>query len=68
MANLEGTLRAAAEEAAKMQDEFQQQIDNLNSHIYYVEGENSKLKKKINNAKDLFRQLADILEKDEIYD
>lgn len=67
MADLRSALLAVAEEAEKMQTDFQAQIDGLNSHIDYVESENTKLKKKLNKAKNLFRDLANIFENDEFY-
>jgi hypothetical protein len=45
--DLQGALLAAAEEAGKMQAEFQQRTDDLICHINYVEGENTRLKEKL---------------------
>jgi hypothetical protein len=67
MADLRGALLAAAEEAEKMQLDFQNQIDNLISHIDYIECENIKLRTKISRSADLVRQLADILSEDQNY-
>lgn len=65
--DLPGALLAAAEEAGKMQAEFQQQIDDLINHINYVEGENTRLKEKLNKAADLMKQFAEILSDDQNY-
>jgi hypothetical protein len=65
--DLRGALLAAAEEAGKMQEDFQQQIDNLISHIGYIENENNKLKKKLTRAAGLAREFANLLEEDENY-
>ena len=67
MADLRGALLAAAEEAEKMQIDFQTQIANLISHIDYIECENNKLRTKINRSADLVRQLANILSEDQNY-
>jgi hypothetical protein len=50
--DLQGALLAAADEAGKMQAEFRQRIDDLINHINYVEGENTRLKEKLNKAAD----------------
>ena len=65
--DLKGALLAAAEEAGKMQEEFEQTRDNLINHINYVEGENDRLKKKLNNAAELIKQFAEILSDDSNY-
>ena len=65
MTNLEGALHAAAEEAAKMQHEFEQKTDDLYYQINYVENENIRLKNKLNKASELIRQFADILADDQ---
>lgn len=65
--DLRGALLAAAEEAGKMQEEFQQRIDDLINHINYVEGENTRLKEKLNKAADLMKQFAEILSDDQNY-
>ena len=62
--DLRGALLAAAEEAGKMQAEFEQTKDDLIRHINYVEGENDRLKKKLNQAADLMKQFAEILSDD----
>ena len=67
MADLRGALMAAAQEAAKMQEEFQTEIDTLHSHIQYVEGENNKLKNKLIKAAALLNQFAEILTDDSNY-
>lgn len=61
MADLKGALLAAAEEAEKMQKDFQKQIDDLISHIDYIEDENNKLRQKVTRTAELVRQIADIL-------
>lgn len=65
--DLRGALLAAADEAGKMQAEFQQRTDDLIHHINYVEGENSRLKEKFNKAAHLMKQLAEILSDDQNY-
>ena len=65
--DLRGALLAAAEEAGKMQTEFEQTKDDLISHINYVEGENYRLKKKLNKAADLMKQFAEVLSDDQNY-
>ena len=62
--DLRGALLAAAEEAEKMQKEINDRLDNLESNVRYVEGENERLKKKIKNAADVARQFANILSED----
>ena len=62
--DLRGALLAAAEEAEKMQKEINDRLDNLESYVRYVEGENERLKKKIKNAADVARQFANILSED----
>ena len=63
--DLKGALMAAAEEAGKMQAEFQQRTDDLLNHINYVDGENTRLKEKLNKAADLMKQFAEILSEDQ---
>jgi len=65
--DLQGALLAAAEEAGKMQAEFQQRTDDLINHINYVEGENTRLKEKLNKAANLMKQFAEILSDDQNY-
>lgn len=65
--DLKGALLAAAEEAGKMQEEFRQRTDDLINHINYVEGENTRLKEKLNKAADLMKQFAEILSDDQNY-
>ena len=65
--DLKGALPAAAEEAGKMQEEFRQRTDDLLNHINYVEGENTRLKEKLNKAASLMKQLAEILSTDQNY-
>jgi hypothetical protein len=65
--DLRGALLAAAEEAGKMQAEFQQRTDDLIRHINYVENENTILKKKLSKAADLMKQFAEILYDDQNY-
>jgi uncharacterized membrane protein len=67
MADLRGALMAAAQEAEKMQEEFQTEIDTLRSHIQYVESENTKLKNKLVKAAALLNQFAEILTENENY-
>jgi hypothetical protein len=67
MADLRGALMAAAQEAEKMQEEFQTEIDTLHSHIQYVESENAKLKNKLVKAAALLNQFAEILTENENY-
>lgn len=62
--DLKEALLAAAEEAGKMQEEFRQRTDDLLNHINYVEGENTRLKEKLNKAASLMKQLAEILSTD----
>lgn len=65
--DLKEALLAAAEEAGKMQEEFRQRTDDLLNHINYVEGENTRLKEKLNKAASLMKQLAEILSTDQNY-
>ena len=65
--DLRGALLAAAEEAGKMQAEFEQTRDDLIHHINYVEGENERLKTKLHKAANLMKQLAEILSEDQNY-
>lgn len=65
--DLKEALLAAAEEAGKMQEEFRQRTDDLLNHINYVEGENTRLKEKLNKAAGLMKQLAEILSTDQNY-
>lgn len=65
--DLKGALMAAAGEAGKMQAEFQQRTDDLLNHINYVDGENIRLKEKLNKAADLMKQFAEILSEDQNY-
>ena len=65
--DLRGALLAAAEEAGKMQAEFEQTRDDLINHINYVEGENDRLKKKLSKAADLMKQFAELLSDDQNY-
>ena len=67
MADLRGALLAAAQEAEKMQEEFQTEIDTLHSHIQCVECENIKLKNKLVKAAALLSQFAEILTENENY-
>lgn len=64
MADLRGALLAAAEEADKMQKEINNRLDNLESYVQYVEGENTRLKDKIKKAAEFAKQFADILSED----
>jgi hypothetical protein len=65
--DLRGALLAAADEAGKMQAEFQQRTDDLIRHINYVEGENTRLNEKLNKAAHLIKQFAEILSDDQNY-
>lgn len=65
--DLRGALLAAAEEAGKMQAEFEQTRDDLIHHINYVDGENTRLKEKLNKAAELMKQFAEILSEDQNY-
>jgi hypothetical protein len=65
--DLQGALRAAAEEAGKMQEEFWQRTDDLINHINYVEGENTRLKERLSKAAELMKQFAEILTDDQNY-
>jgi peptidoglycan hydrolase CwlO-like protein len=65
--DLRGALLAAAEEAGKMKEEFQQQIDDLTNHINYVDNENARLREKLNKAANLMKQFAEILFDDQNY-
>jgi predicted nuclease with TOPRIM domain len=63
MIELRNALLAAAEEAGKMQDELntqQMRIDELTSHVAYLEHENNNLKEKLKNVGNLMRQAANI--------
>lgn len=64
MADLRGALLAAAEEADKMQKENQERFNNLEQYTSYIEGENDRLKKKIQKAAEFAKQFADILLED----
>jgi hypothetical protein len=65
--DLQGALLAAAEEAGKMQAEFQQRTDDLICHINYIDNENTRLKEKLSKAADLMKQFAEILTDDQNY-
>ena len=65
--DLRGALLAAAEEAGKMQEEYDQRIDNLLQHINYIDCENDRLKNKLNKAADLMKQFAELLSDDQNY-
>lgn len=65
--DLHGALLAAAEEAGKMQAEFQQRTDDLICHINYIENENTRLKEKLSKAAELMKQFAEILTDDQNY-
>ena len=64
MTNLKEALLAAAEEASKMQKEYQDRLDNLESYVNYIDGENTRLKDKIKKAANFAKQFADILLED----
>lgn len=64
MADLQGALLAAAEEAGKMQKENQERFNNLEQYTGYLEGEIERLKKKIQKAAEFAKQFADILLED----
>lgn len=65
--DLKEALLVAAEEAGKMQEEFRQRTDDLLNRINYVEGENTRLKEKLNKAASLMKQLTEILYTDQNY-
>ena len=65
--DLRGALLAAAEEAGKMQEEYDQRIDNLLQHINHIDCENDRLKNKLNKAADLMKQFAELLSDDQNY-
>ena len=65
--DLKGALLVAAEEAGKMQAEFEQTREDLINHINYVEGENDRLKSKLNKAAELIKQFVEILSDDQNY-
>lgn len=65
--DLRGALLAAAEEADKMQKEYQDRFNNLEHYVNYIEGENTRLKEKLNKAADLMKQFAEILSDDQNY-
>lgn len=62
--DLQRALLAAAEEAGKMQKEFESSIESLTQHINYVEGENERLKKKVQKAAEVAKQFTEILLED----
>ena len=63
--DLRGALLAAAEEAGKMQKDFEDKIYGLTQHINYVDSENERLKNKLNKAAAaVIRQFADLLAED----
>lgn len=64
MADLRGALLAAAEEADKIQQEINNRLGNLESYVQYIEGENDRLKKKLQKAAEFAKQFADILLED----
>lgn len=64
MADLRGALLAAAEEADKMQHETEAHINNLNSHINFVEDENNRLKKKLKDVAGALQAVISILSED----
>ena len=65
--DLRGALLAAAEEADKMQKEYQDRFNNLEHYVNYIEGENTRLKEKLNKAAGLMKQFAEILSDDQNY-
>ena len=65
--DLRGALLAAAEEAGKMQEEYDQRIDDLTQHINYIDCENNRLKEKLNKAAELMKQFAEILSYEQNY-
>lgn len=62
--DLRGAFLAVAEEADKMQKDFEDKIYGLTQHINYVDSENERLKNKLNKAADVIRQFADLLAED----
>ena len=62
--DLKGALLAAAEEAGKMQEEFERTRNDLVNHINYVEGENDRLKKKLKNVADALQLVVSSLSDD----
>jgi hypothetical protein len=64
MTDLRGALLAAAEEADKMQKETNCRLNNIESYIQYIEGENERLKKKLKDAAEVIKQFVDILSED----
>jgi chaperonin cofactor prefoldin len=65
MADLRGALLAAAEEADKLQKEINTRLEDLESYVKYVEGENDRLNNKIKKAAEFAKQFAEILSDDQ---
>ena len=64
MSDLSGALRAAAEEADKMQEENNSRFDHLESCTNYLCDENGRLREKLKKTANLLRQFADVLSED----
>lgn len=64
MADLGAALRAAAEEADKVDRENKARFDNIESWVSHIESEQTKIKAKLKKASETAQLLADILSED----
>lgn len=64
MADLGAALRAAAEEADKVDQENKARFDNLESWVNYIESEQTRIKAKLKKASETAQLLADLLSED----
>jgi hypothetical protein len=64
MADLGAALRAAAEEADKVDRENKARFDNIEHWVSYIESEQTKIKAKLKKASETAQLLADILSED----
>jgi hypothetical protein len=64
MADLGAALRAAAEEADKVDRENKARFDHIESWVNYIESEQTKIKAKLKKASETAQLLADILSED----
>lgn len=64
MADLGAALRAAAEEADKVDRENKARFDNIESWVNHIESEQTKIKAKLKKASETAQLLADILSED----
>lgn len=64
MADLGAALRAAAEEADKVDRENKARFDDIESWVNHIESEQTKIKAKLKKASETAQLLADILSED----